>query len=135
MGSSREREYEGSCSQSDYYILEGKRGFPMMTDGVDGIGSVGGPDGPERPEPTPKTEGAGGLDGANDGGGTVAGLGDGDSFDPGPENARWFDKIHELGEQQVVAGSELERIANQGFDLADEARIQQIIDSLLEEGL
>lgn len=107
----------------------------MVTDGVDGIGSVGGPDGPERPEPTPKTDGAGGLDGPRDGDGSVSGIGAEDTFVSVPESARWLDKIHELGEQQVVAGSELERIANQGFDLADEARIQQIIDSLLEEGL
>ena len=104
----------------------------MVTDGVDGIGSVGGPDGPERPEPTPKT--AAGLDGPRDGDGTVSGIGTGDTFDSGPESARWLDKIHELGEQQVVAGSELERIANQGFDHADEAQIQEIIDSLQEEG-
>ena len=107
----------------------------MVTEGVDGIGSVGGPDGPARPEPTPRTEGAGGVDGAKDGGGTVAGMGDGDSFDPGPDSAKWLDKIRELGEQQVEPGGELDRIANQGFDPADEARIQQIINNLLEEGL
>jgi hypothetical protein len=107
----------------------------MVTDGVDGIGSVGGPDEPERPEPTPKTEGAGGLDGPRDGDGSVSGIGPEDTFVSVPEMARLLDKVHELGEQQVVAGSELERIANQGFDPADEARIQQIIDSLLEEGL
>ena len=107
----------------------------MMTEGVDGIGPVGGPDGPARPEPTPKTAGAGGVVGPQDGDGTVSGIGTGDTFDSGPESARWLDKIHELGEQQVEAGSELERIANQGFDPADEARIQQIIASLLEEGL
>ena len=111
----------------------------MTTSGVDGIGGVGGVEGPQRPAETPDTDGAGAIDGSGqvDGSGGPESLED--DFKPVPESvrdhARWLGQLSEMGPQTVQAGSDVERIADEGFNSEDEARIQQLLDRLLEESL
>ncbi|MBT7103297.1 MAG: hypothetical protein HN940_03255 [Planctomycetes bacterium] len=91
----------------------------MTTSGVDGIGGVGGVEGPQRPAETPDTDGAGAIDGPGqvDGSGGPESLED--DFKPVPESvrdhARWMGQLSEMGPQTVQAGSDVERIADQGL--------------------
>ena len=101
--------------------------------------TTSGVEGPQRPAETPDTDGAGAIDGPGqvDGSGGPESLED--DFKPVPESvrdhARWMGQLSEMGPQTVQAGSDVERIADQGFNSEDEARIQQLLDRLLEESL
>lgn len=109
----------------------------MTTSGVDGIGGVGGVEGPQRPPATPEPDGAGAIDGPDqvDGSGGAESLGD--DFKPlnddNGQHARLMGQIHEMGAQQVSPGREFERIQEQGYSRADEARLQQLVDRLMDE--
>lgn len=123
----------------------------MTTSGVDGIGGVGdgGPDEKKLDraagaDDSGKTDGvadSGKTDGVDDSGKTDGADGSDpvDNFQPVPDDirdhARLMDQIRQMGDQPVSPGRELERIQDGGFSRADEARLQQLVDSLLEESL
>jgi len=121
----------------------------MTTSGVDGIGGVGdgGPDekkldraaGADDSGKADGVDGTGKADGV-DGTGKADGV-DGtglvDDFQPVDDgikqHARLMGQIRELGAQQVSPGREFERIQEQGYSRADEARLQQLVDRLMDE--
>ena len=98
-------------------------------DGVDGTGKADGVDGTGKAD---GVDGSGKADGV-DGSGLV------DDFEPvddGIKQHAWLmGQIRKLSDQPVSPGRELERIQDGGFSRADEARLQQLVDRLLEESL
>ncbi len=119
----------------------------MVTTGVDGIGGVGGvgdsdrPEGPKGPDGAEETSKTDGVDSnvESEGGGIEPNSPD--QIESGGEHARYLDMIRQqLGAggadvAETVEGSQISRIAKEGLSSVDDAKIGQMIDRILEEGI